>query len=97
MESIREYYLNNGFYDSCYEELQYLAEFHSYRLPSIRVVKEDRKSGLLMNFRKYMDNNFGGWNSNIYNSKYMSGKDKIVLILLDLKKYKILNLIFKGN
>lgn len=97
MESIKDFFLKEGLFEDYFEELQYLAEFHAYRLPSIRVIKEDVTSELLLEFRKYMDDNFEGWKSNIYNSKYMGKKDKIVLKLLDSKRYKLLSHMFKGD
>lgn len=91
MESIKSFFVKNGLFESCFEELQYMAEFHAYRLPSIRIVKVDYSSELLKSHREYMDSNFSSWENNKYNDKYMCKKDKFVLILLDQKQYWLLN------
>lgn len=96
MESIKNFFLKNGIFDSCFEELQYMAEFHAYRLPSIRIVKENYSSILLMEHRNYLESNFPNWKSNKYNDKYMSIKDKFVLMLLDINQYKLLSKLFKN-
>lgn len=95
MESIKEFFLKNDLFDTCFDELQYMAEFHAYRLPSIRIVKENCSSMLLREHRDYIETNFPNWKSNKYNDKYMSTKDKFVLMILDLKQYWILSSLFR--
>lgn len=94
MESIKEFFLENDLFDACYEELQYMAEFHAYRLPSIRILKVDPSSVVLQKHRTFMEKSFPKWRNNKYNKKYMSVKDKIVLALLDMKQYWLLNRLF---
>lgn len=94
MDSIKNFFTKQGIYEACFDELQYMAEFHVYRLPSIRILKFNPNSELLKKHRTYIENNFSGWRKNKYNKKYMSVKDKIVLALLDMKQYWLLNRLF---
>ena len=85
------YYQEQGLYHEFHDELEYLVAFHLYYLLSIHVLQMDVHQPLLEQFKAYTHEHFPDFMQN----KYLTKKEKIILSLLERKKYKTILLIFK--
>ncbi len=88
------YFRDNGLFDSCRDELEFLCVSHLFLAASVRVLRVDPDSELLAMFREYLFNAFPEWRSNRYLSR-MRRLQRLALKLCDARRYRLLALLFK--
>jgi glycosyltransferase involved in cell wall biosynthesis len=91
MDDIIRYYTEKRYYDKVKTELEFLAFDNIYFQPSKEIVLNDRKSPYLKKFRQYIDQTFPEYKKNKY-IKTLSGKDRILLFLLQHRQYRLMQL-----
>lgn len=94
LDEISSYYQHDNVYNCFKEEIEYLAIVNVYLLASVRVLKGDKKSCLISELKKYMENKFPKYKENKYYS-LLPRKHKIVIQLLNKKYYWLLKKMFQ--
>lgn len=93
LEDILSYFKENGRYEEFQNELEFLCIDHILISASVRVIKIDKKSPLLQEFRDFLETNFPGFRENPY--LHTLGRNRrIVYRLLMKKRYGLVGLIF---
>ena len=88
------YYRKNNIYESNYTELEYTAIHHLLYVGYLDVFKIDKKSELLDQYKKYLNENFPNWQHNKYYKK-ISLKRKLIYFLILANSKRALSLILK--
>ena len=86
LEDYRPLLEEKGMEQQYKKELEYLAFEHLYFVPSKEVVLKDRNNPCLKEWRSYLDLQYPDWKENPY-IRQLSGKDKILLLLLRHRCY----------
>lgn len=76
------------------DELCRLTVFHVYLTASVRVARLDTKSGLLRQFREYVEKTFPDFRKNPYMNRF-AGRQKLLLALIGKRQYRLIALLFK--
>ena len=94
-DEIINYFKKNDKYYLIYEKLEFICLYHMYICGITRIINCNvlmkRKREVI---KKYINNNFKNYKKNNY-IKYMNNNKKIIYILINLKLYYIIQLIFK--
>lgn len=92
------YFKKKNIYEEVYDKLEFLCLYHLYICGITRVINADtnfkEKKVIINKFIEYIDNNFKTFKSNKY-IKYIDRNKKLVYKLINLKLYRIIQLIFK--
>lgn len=89
VDQLLEYFAKENLAETYRNELEYLVFENTFFVPSKEIVLNDRKSEYLKKFRNYAYNKFPQMNKNYY-VQQISGKDKILLKLLQCRMYGIM-------
>lgn len=92
LDYLLEYFKGQNAQEQYKSELGYLIFEHGYFVPSKEIILADEKSPWLSEFREYAFLRNPDMLSNPYLS-LLSGKDKILLHLMNRKLYKVMNLL----
>ena len=92
------YFKNNNTYEKNYEKLEFLCLYHMYisgitRVINCKVPMKDKKI-IIYKYIDYVKNNFKTFKNSKY-IKYMDRNKKIIYNLINLKLYRVVELIFK--
>lgn len=92
------YFKNKNTYEENYEKLEFLCLYHMYisgitRVINCKVPMKDKKV-IINKYIDYVKNNFKTFKNNKY-IKYMDRNKKIIYNLINLKLYRVVELIFK--
>lgn len=92
------YFKNKNTYEENYEKLELLCLYHMYisgitRVINCKVSMKDKKI-IIYKYIDYVKNNFKTFKNNKY-IKYMDRNKKIIYNLINLKLYRVVELIFK--
>ncbi len=90
-DTVLQYFKAQGLFEEFYTELEYIAAFHVYYLSSVRVMNMDKHHKLLDMYREYVHKEF----PNCLNNPYLGKKEKLIISLLDKKRYNTILFIFK--
>jgi len=96
MEAFRDlisYFKESGRYEEFRNELEFLCIDHILISASVRVIKIDKKSPLLHEFRDFLEKNFPAFRENPYLHTLRRNR-RIVYRLLLKKRYRLVGLIF---
>lgn len=88
------YFAEKGLLEDYRDELGYLALFHGFLTPSVRVIRAQGKHPLLDSFAAYLKEHFPEYRSNPYLAR-LNGGQKLALWLLERKQYWAVRLLFK--
>lgn len=93
LEDIISFFREEGEFDHFWKELEFLVLQHAYFIPSKEIVLEDPKSPYLKRFREYAFGLFPKARKNPYVKELMSRKDRLLLLLLSLRQYRVMRLL----
>lgn len=93
-QDIVSYFQQNGRFEEFRNELEYLCIFHLYIAASVRVIRADRKHGLMDELQGYMETVFPNFQKNPYLGS-LTRNQSIIYHLLLKKRYRIIEWIFK--
>ena len=93
-EDILPFFREHGLWEQYEDELCFLTLFHVYLTASVRVIRLDPKSSLIPRFAEYCKTCFPAYRSNKYLGT-LSGRQKLLLKLLERKLYFVIALLFK--
>lgn len=96
MEDLLLWFKENGFYEQYRPQLCHLCLDHVYLTASVRVLRVDPKHPMLNEFRTYLLEQFPDYKKSPYLSD-LSASRKLAYHLLNLRCYKLLNLLFRIN
>ena len=93
-EDIFAYFKAHNAWERYHDELEYLALYHVLTAASVRVLRVDPRSPLLMEFAGWMKRNFPNYGKNPY-LKTMPKTKKLAFLLVKAKQYRLLKLLFQ--
>lgn len=91
LDHLLAFFRTHGLYEAYEKELEYMVFEHGYFVPSKEIVLNDSKSKYLRKFREYAEERFPEMYGNPYIRK-LSGKDRILYMLLKHKMYGMMRL-----
>ena len=93
-EDLFSYFREQGLWEQYEDELCFLTLNHLYLAASVRVIRLDPKNPLIPRFAEYFKKHFPLYRSNKYWGT-LSGRQKLLLNLLERKLYFVIALLFK--
>ncbi len=93
-EDLLGYFKAQGKLEMFHDELEFLTLYHVYIVASVRVIRIDRKHGLVGEFADFTRKNFPDYKENKY-LQMLTKNEKILFNLLEKKRYRTISLIFK--
>ena len=94
-DDIIDWFEKAGRFDEFREWICRLCIDHVYIAASVRVLRSDRKSGLLSEFRNYTENRFPEYKEKKYRRELPVAK-RIVFDLLEVRLYLLISLLFSA-
>lgn len=92
------YFKKKNIYDDVYEKLEFLCIYHMYICGITRIINAKTsfkdKFNIINKFINYINANFKGFRKNKY-IKYLDRNKKIIYRLINLKMYRVIQLMFK--
>lgn len=92
------YFKKKSIYNDIYDKLEFLCIYHMYICGITRIINAETsfkdKINIINKFRNYINVNFKGFRKNKY-IKYLDKNKKIIYKLINLKMYRVVQLIFK--
>ena len=92
VESVEAFFREHGLADRYRDELEYLVFENAFFVPSKEIVLNDRRSAYLEKFRSYAYGKYPRLDQNRY-VREMSGKDRMLWMLLKRKWYGVMVLL----
>ena len=93
-DDVLGYFKEKGLFGQYKDELCYLTLYHTYLTASVRVIRIDRKSPLLGEFRGYIQQAFPEYRQNRYLPR-LTKNQRLLFFLLEKKQYWLIALLFK--